>query len=107
MFCPHCGHQGTARDHTPGSMGIELVLWLCLIIPGLIYSLWRLSARRPVCARCGAAGLLPEDSPAAHACMRELGITPSSDPYAMTRPPSARMASLGRAMGHLAGRLRR
>ena len=61
--CTVCHHKGPARSHTKGSTGIELVLWLMLIIPGLIYNLWRLSTRRMVCAECGAEQLVPPGSP--------------------------------------------
>ena len=64
-LCTSCGHQGPTKMHTKGSFGIELVLWLLMIVPGLIYSLWRLSSRHPVCAACGAATLVPVDSPVA------------------------------------------
>lgn len=63
MVCAQCGHHGPTRRETPGSILVELVLWLCFLIPGLIYSLWRVSARRSVCAVCGAATLVPENSP--------------------------------------------
>jgi hypothetical protein len=43
MICQDCGAQGTPKSHTRGSILIELVLWLLFIIPGLLYSLWRLS----------------------------------------------------------------
>lgn len=48
---------------------LEVVLWLCLLLPGVIYSLWRLSARRRVCAACGAH-VVPSDTPVAIAARR-------------------------------------
>lgn len=39
MVCTTCGHHGPTRQHTRGSIFIELVLWLLFIVPGLIYSL--------------------------------------------------------------------
>lgn len=65
MVCATCGHHGPTRQRTRGSMAIELVLWLAFILPGLLYSLWRLSTRRQVCAACGAETLIPPDSPMA------------------------------------------
>lgn len=50
---------------TKGSFFIELILWLCILIPGLIYSIWRLSSRYKACPACGATNLLPPDSPMA------------------------------------------
>lgn len=53
--CTTCGHHGPAAVKTRGSFLIEVVLWLCFIIPGLIYSLWRVATRGNVCSACGAA----------------------------------------------------
>jgi hypothetical protein len=63
MVCTNCGHFGTSRTHTPGSFVVERFAWLLFILPGLVYSLYRVSARKKVCAMCGAAQLVPEHSP--------------------------------------------
>lgn len=63
MVCTVCGHVGETKVHTKGSIAIEIVLWLCFLIPGLIYSIWRHSTRGPACASCGSASLIPADSP--------------------------------------------
>jgi len=62
-ICPHCGYLGDSKIVTKGSFWIELVLWIFFIIPGVIYSLWRLTSRASVCPSCGAAGMIPIDSP--------------------------------------------
>lgn len=69
FYCAACGTFGRGRTHTPGHFLIEVVLWLCLLLPGVIYSLWRLSARRRVCAACGAH-VVPSDTPVAIAARR-------------------------------------
>ena len=61
--CTTCGHHGVPVRTTRGSFPIEVVLWLCFIVPGLIYSLWRISTRTQACAACGATTLVPDDSP--------------------------------------------
>lgn len=61
--CPACGWSGVPKKETPGSIFIELVLWLAFLVPGLVYSLWRMSARREVCAECRTAPLVPATSP--------------------------------------------
>lgn len=63
--CMTCGVDGLTKTRTRGSIFIEIVLWLCLIVPGLIYSIWRLTTKRQVCASCGAENIIPLDSPAA------------------------------------------
>jgi hypothetical protein len=71
-FCTACGHEGTTRTETRGSIAIEVFLWLLLIIPGILYSLWRLSTRKPVCAECGSHQVVPVTSPVAVKMRREL-----------------------------------
>jgi len=60
--CPSCGVSGSPVSHTPGSMAVELVLWLFFIVPGLIYSCWRLCARRNVCPACKNP-MIPSNTP--------------------------------------------
>lgn len=74
MYCKACGHSGATSAKTPGSLWIEIVLWLCFIVPGLIYSLWRISARKQVCASCGSSELVPPGSPVAIASKKQLGL---------------------------------
>jgi hypothetical protein len=63
QICPNCGYQGAPRSITKGSFLIELFLWLCFIIPGLLYSLWRVSSRTTGCPSCGASNMIPLSSP--------------------------------------------
>ncbi len=73
MYCKTCGHSGPTATKTPGSLAIEIVLWLMLIVPGIIYSLWRISARKAACTACGSTDLVPPDSPVAVAARKQLG----------------------------------
>lgn len=63
LVCTTCGHNGPTRVLTRGSLLIEIALWLCIVVPGLIYSIWRLTSRAPACSSCGAVTLVPADSP--------------------------------------------
>ena len=64
LICTTCGAQtDMPQSKTRGSFVIEVVLWLALIIPGLLYSLWRQSTRRKVCPACGSATLILADTP--------------------------------------------
>jgi hypothetical protein len=64
-FCPNCGKVGRPKTVTRGSCLIELLLWIFFIVPGIIYSVWRLSSRYQACRFCGYPNLAPIDSPAA------------------------------------------
>ena len=61
--CTNCGYQGEAGTQTPGSFLAEVALWLCFIVPGVIYSVWRLTARRKVCPQCKQPTMIPIDTP--------------------------------------------
>lgn len=67
MYCVNCGTVGAPKTYTKGSMGMELLLWLAMIVPGVLYSLWRLTSRYKGCPQCGAANMIPADSPKARA----------------------------------------
>ena len=72
MFCTSCGHEGPGKTVTRGSILIEIVLWLCFLVPGLIYSIWRQVSKHKACSRCGAQTLIAPDSPVAAAMKRAL-----------------------------------
>jgi hypothetical protein len=63
LICPTCGTRTAGRMVTKGSILIELILWCCFIIPGLIYSIWRLTTKARVCHQCGTAALVPLNTP--------------------------------------------
>lgn len=69
-YCTRCGHVGHAARRAKGSMATELVLWLLFLVPGLIYSIWRLTTVAPTCRQCGGRDLIPPDSPVAQEALR-------------------------------------
>ena len=71
QVCTRCWHSGATTAHTSGSVGIEVILWLCAIVPGLLYTLWRLSTRRPACPLCGSAEVIPAGSHRARAILAD------------------------------------
>jgi hypothetical protein len=103
VVCKQCGHYGEPERHTKGSIWIELVLWLCFIIPGLIYSIWRLNTRANVCAKCGSTELLPIDSPLGRKLMQEVApaaLAVHETPY---RPTTGRKGGLAWKLGRMIG----
>jgi len=62
-ICVTCGHIGKPKTHTKGSFIHEVALWLLGVIPGLIYSLSRLTTRCSVCRRCGHPYIIPVNTP--------------------------------------------
>jgi len=72
-ICTQCGMPGKPAAITPGSCLVELALWIFFIIPGLIYSLWRLTSKKKVCAYCGSESMVPMASPAGQRLLKEHG----------------------------------
>lgn len=104
IVCTACGYVGEPATATKGSFGVELVLWLCFIVPGLIYSIWRLSSRHDACPSCGQTALIPAGSPMANKFLREnlpeqVALAVDAPP-----PPSKTAHAVGRALGRLMGR---
>jgi len=70
-----------------GNMGTELLAWLLFLIPGLIYSLWRMNSVYKGCPVCKAANMIPVDSPIARKFLADL------QPKETTQPPSIKVVS--------------
>lgn len=91
--CKDCGTVGRANRVTRGSLLIEIVLWLCFLVPGLLYSLWRLSTKHNACRACGSRNLVPLDSPVGARLAAENGFQGSEHLGGAEK--------LGRAVGRL------
>ncbi len=70
QYCPNCGTVAAPVKLTRGSIWIELVLWILFLIPGLLYSIWRLTTRQRVCPACKHPNMIPTDSPRAQEATR-------------------------------------
>lgn len=58
FYCTSCGNR-TKTPKMKGSGWIEFVLWLCYLIPGVIYSIWRRGGAPSVCPTCNKETLIP------------------------------------------------
>lgn len=70
-YCTQCGTVALPKNTIKGSFFVELLLWCCLFIPGLLYTLWRLSTKAQVCPACGAPNMIPVDSPIARKALQQ------------------------------------
>ena len=61
--CTSWGFVGVPRKTVKGSFAMELVLWLFFLLPGFLYSLWRLTTKHLACPKCKNATMIPVDSP--------------------------------------------
>lgn len=73
-FCTACGSTGKPKTMTRGSIVIEIILWLCFLVPGLIYSIWRLTTRYQACRFCFSDQLVPLGSPIAKKMQHDLAM---------------------------------
>ena len=71
MVCANCSTAEAARRRTKGSDGVEVLMWLFFLLPGLVYSVWRRSGKTEwfECHACGSTDLIPLDSQRAHALL--------------------------------------
>ena len=76
-YCTQCGAVANPKTHTKGSWVTELLLWLACGVPGLFYSLWRISSRHKGCPACGAPNMIPLNSPRAQGA-----VIPPAAPWA-------------------------
>jgi hypothetical protein len=61
--CTTCHFIGNPKKITKGSFFIELILYLFMIVPGLIYSIWRLTTKQLVCPACKNPTMIPITTP--------------------------------------------
>lgn len=78
QICEHCGTRGVPAIATRGSTGLELVLWLCFIVPGLIYSMWRLGSKQKVCPSCRQPGLILVNTPRGRQLVQQFSGPPAA-----------------------------
>jgi hypothetical protein len=68
-YCPTCGYVGGRASYTKGSLGMAVLLYLLMILPGVLYSVWRLTSKYEGCPKCQAPQMIPADSPKATAAL--------------------------------------
>lgn len=78
LICSACGHVGSSKTAIKGSMGVEILLFIFFIIPGVIYSIWRSSSRYRTCSSCGSTNLIPLNSPVGKKLLADQGKTPET-----------------------------
>lgn len=61
-LCTQCHNIDYPKKKTKGHILIELILWLSFILPGIVYSFWRLATRHDVCCDCESANIIPTNS---------------------------------------------
>jgi hypothetical protein len=66
---------GEPVKKTKGSILIEITFWLCFLIPGLIYSLWRETTKYKACPACGNSTMISIKTPLGQELQNKLSET--------------------------------
>lgn len=74
FICESCGSRVNPVVLTKGSILIEIVLWLFLIVPGLVYSLWRMTTKSKGCPNCKSEKLIPLSTPKGQALLKQYSV---------------------------------
>jgi len=69
--CTACGTVSKPKTITKGSVLTELFLWLLFLLPGMIYSVYRLASRYKGCSSCGSPNIVSIDSPIGKKLLKE------------------------------------
>ena len=62
-ICPVCGYKGKPILKLKGNTYMEIFLWVLLIVPGLVYSIWRHSGACNGCPKCVSDTMIPLCTP--------------------------------------------
>lgn len=87
--CGNCGYYGWPTKVTRGSFAVEALLWLFFLVPGFIYTVWRLSTRQLACAVCLQPTMIPISSPRGWELMKQYGHLESLDRMQKAPPTGA------------------
>ncbi len=60
MTCTDCGESGVPDTLIEGSDRLELLGWLCGLVPGALYCWYRHATRLKICSRCGGTNIIRE-----------------------------------------------
>ncbi len=72
FVCTTCGFVGKPVTITKGSIWLEIILWLALLVPGIVYSIWRLSTRYKGCPESKKDTMIPVDTPLGQKLISEI-----------------------------------
>lgn len=75
-ICRDCGFKGEPKKNTPGSIWLEIILWIVFFPIGIIYSIWRLCSKKEfVCPKCKHPNtMIPLSTPVGQALAEQYKI---------------------------------
>ncbi|MFZ1735709.1 MAG: hypothetical protein WAU31_02125 [Candidatus Moraniibacteriota bacterium] len=87
FVCTVCGYTGKPKTIIKGNFIIEVILWFFFLIPGIIYSIWRMSSKYTACPKCKNSSMIPSDSPVGMKLMDEHQVQTSIQTDQAPTPP--------------------
>jgi hypothetical protein len=61
-ICKSCFAIATPNVKKKGSLTVEIFLWALFLVPGMIYTSWRLLKREKTCPVCSSASVISMNS---------------------------------------------
>jgi hypothetical protein len=98
QLCMQCGTVAYMKRFMKGSLLTEIFLWLCALLPGLIYSIWRHTTVYWGCPQCDSPNVIPLTSPVAQKFFSE---TKPGQPLSAYRVP----VTVNKGSGMSAGKI--
>ena len=74
FICTTCGYMGKMDKTVKGHFVIEIILWICWLLPGLIYTIWRLNNKTNICPKCGKDNVVDAESPIGKKLVKEISL---------------------------------
>ena len=72
VVCESCNEQTMSVTKMKGTMLINIVLLVCMVVPGVLYFVWRLTTKHKACGSCGSDQILPINSLKGKKLLKEL-----------------------------------
>ena len=101
LVCTSCGHEtDVAKRVKPGSGWLTATLLCCMVVPGVVYWVWRQAMKESRCPLCNRATLIPAASPIG----RSILASPYrlADPAITPQPPDVRLERIEQAIDAIA-----
>ena len=62
-ICSTCGYKDKPHMYKKGKRSLEIILWVCGILPGVGYTIWRNYTAIPICPICDTATMISISTP--------------------------------------------
>jgi Proteolipid membrane potential modulator len=78
FICTRCHEVIEPKMTVKGSVVVNIWLFICGVLPGIIYAVWRWTSRTKRCPKCGSEDFVPIETPRGRALYNSLKKSESS-----------------------------